>query len=299
MVVYAYTIDKKNIDVKTEFIDKLFQKISNSKIKERMRKPNNESDESDFALFCQKVDNHLFGLMINMGKGHVEEIPVQTLDKNQARLLDLEKDIKEHIAGFKKNMYYFCIYRNILILSGNKDKSMKSFDLYVNWLFELLDDRYYIHPMISDVKEDNLRLDNIKTIEIDNVILNNYDESNNENVTFKKEIFNLSNKFKNFLIKKLRREDTNIAETDIRDIIDAKVIFTIKKSKKGSNIESLKKALKVLDTDYVKIIDKKGRKISSENILEKRNIPLKYNNDNYIDEGDLMRKMADYIKEII
>ncbi|MCZ9886288.1 hypothetical protein [Brachyspira hyodysenteriae] len=43
----------------------------------------------------------------------------------------------------------------------------------------------------------------------------------------------------------------------------------IKKSKKGSNIESLKKALKVLDTDYVKIIDKKGRKISSENILEK------------------------------
>lgn len=249
--------------------------------------------------FVKKVDNHLFGLMINMGKGHVEEIPVQTLDKNQARLLDLEKDIKEHIAGFKKNMYYFCIYRNILILSGNKDKSMKSFDLYVNWLFELLDDRYYIHPMISDVKEDNLRLDNIKTIEIDNVILNNYDESNNENVTFKKEIFNLSNKFKNFLIKKLRREDTNIAETDIRDIIDAKVIFTIKKSKKGSNIESLKKALKVLDTDYVKIIDKKGRKISSENILEKRNIPLKYNNDNYIDEGDLMRKMADYIKEII
>ncbi|MCZ9886290.1 hypothetical protein [Brachyspira hyodysenteriae] len=188
MVVYAYTIDKKNIDVKTEFIDKLFQKISNSKIKERMRKPNNESDESDFALFCQKVDNHLFGLMINMGKGHVEEIPVQTLDKNQARLLDLEKDIKEHIAGFKKNMYYFCIYRNILILSGNKDKSMKSFDLYVNWLFELLDDRYYIHPMISDVKEDNLRLDNIKTIEIDNVILNNYDESNNENVTFKRNI---------------------------------------------------------------------------------------------------------------
>ncbi|MCZ9886289.1 hypothetical protein [Brachyspira hyodysenteriae] len=44
-----------------------------------------------------------------------------------------------------------------------------------------------------------------------------------------KEIFNLSNKFKNFLIKKLRREDTNIAETDIRDIIDAKVIFNDKK----------------------------------------------------------------------
>ncbi len=298
MVVYAYTIDKKNIDVKTEFIDKLFQKISNFKIKERMRKPNNESDESDFALFCKKVDNHLFGLMINMGKGHVEEIPVQTLEKKQATLLDLEKDIKEHIAGFKKNMYYFCIYKNILILSGNKDKSMKSFDLYVNWLFELLDDRYYIHPMISDAKKDNLTLDNVKTIEVDNVILNT-DDSNNENVTFKKEIFNLSNKFKNVIIKMINREDINISETDVRNIIDAKVIFTIKRSKKGTNVEAIKKALKVLDTDYVKIVDKKGRKISSEKILEKRNIPLKYNKDKYIDEGDLMRKMSDYIKEII
>lgn len=102
MVVYAYTIDKENIDVKTELIDKLFQKISDSRIKERMRKHNNESDESDFALFCKKVDNHLFGLMINMGKGHVEEIPIQTLDKKEATLFDLEKDIKEHIADLKK-----------------------------------------------------------------------------------------------------------------------------------------------------------------------------------------------------
>lgn len=299
MVVYAYTIDKENIDVKTELIDKLFQKISNSRIKERMRKHNNESDESDFALFCKKVDNHLFGLMINMGKGHVEEIPIQTLDKKEATLFDLEKDIKEHIAGFKKNMYYFCIYKNILILSGNKDKSMKSFDLYINWLFNLLNDRYYIHPMISDAKEDNLTLDNIKTIEVDNVILNSYEEANNENVTVKKEIFNLSNKFKNFIIKMISKEDINISETDVKNIIDAKVVFTIKKSKKGSNIESIKKALKVLDTDYVKITDKKGRKISSEKIFEKRTIPLEYNENGYIDEDDLMMKMSDYIKEII
>ena len=191
MVLYAYTIDKKlkTLISENKLVSDLISKLENTIIRNRMREINKDSEEMEFIIFYENFNDYIFGLMINMGIGVTEEISQNTLDKKQAKLEDLNKDAKKDIAGFKKDMYYFCLKNDKLVLTGRNN--MKSFELYINWLLDLNEDRYIVIPMISKLKK-NTTFNDIRSIELDKVLLN---DTRLEDI--KKKVVN----FKKFLMR--------------------------------------------------------------------------------------------------
>ena len=297
MVLYAYTIDKKlkTLISENKLVSVLISKLENTIIRNRMREINKDSEEMEFIIFYENFNDYIFGLMINMGVGVTEEISQNTLNKKQAKLEDLNKDAKKDIAGFKKDMYYFCLKNDKLVLTGRNN--MKSFELYINWLLDLNEDRYIVIPMISKLKK-NTTFNDIRSIELDKVLLNDtrLEDIKKESSKFQK-IFDATKNLKEEIIKIIAKSN-NLTDSEIKNIIDAKIIFTIKK-KKSKGMEEIRKALKIIDTDYFKIRDNKGREISAENIIEKKDIKVRKTKDNnYIDTNDLKNQMVEYLESI-
>lgn len=260
-----------------------------------MREINKDSEEREFIIFYENFNNYIFGLMINMGIGVTEEISQNTLDKKQAKLEDLNKDAKKDIAGFKKDMYYFCLNNDKLVLTGRN--SMKSFELYINWLLGLNENRYTVIPMISKL-EKNTTFNDIRSIELDKVLLNDtgLEDMKKESNKFQK-IFNATKNLKEEIIK-IIAQSNDLTASEIKNIIDAKIIFTIK-NRKSKDMEEVRKTLKIIDTDYFKIRDNRGREISAENIIEKKEIKVRKTKDNnYIDTNDLRNQMVEYLESI-
>lgn len=297
MVLYAYTIDKKlkTLISENKLVSVLISKLENTIIRNRMREINKDSEEMEFIIFYENFNDYIFGLMINMGIGVTEEISQNTLNKKQAKLEDLNKDAKKDVAGFKKNMYYFCLKNDRLVLTGGKN--MKSFELYINWLLDLNEDRYIVIPMISKLKK-NTTFNDIRSIELDKVLLNDtrLEDIKKESSKFQK-IFDATKNLKEEIIKIIAKSN-NLTDSEIKNIIDAKIIFTIKK-KKSKDMEEIRKTLKIIDIDYFKIRDNKGREISAENIIEKKEIKVRKTKDNnYIDTNDLKNQMVEYLESI-
>ena len=64
-------------------------------------------------------------------------------------------------------------------------------------------------------------------------------------------------------------------------------------------MEEIRKTLKIIDIDYFKIRDNKGREISAESIIEKKEIKVRKTKDNnYIDTNDLKSQMVEYLESI-
>lgn len=297
MVLYAYIIDKKTKTLTSEnkLVSDLILKLENTIIRNRMREINKDSEEREFIIFYENFNNYIFGLMINMGIGVTEEISQNTLDKKQAKLEDLNKDTKKDIAGFKKDMYYFCLNNDKLVLTGRN--SMKSFELYINWLLGLNENRYTVIPMISKL-ENNTTFNDIRSIELDKVLLNDtgLEDMKKESNKFQK-IFNATKNLKEEIIK-IIAQSNDLTASEIKNIIDAKIIFTIK-NRKSKDMEEVRKTLKIIDTDYFKIRDNRGREISAENIIEKKEIKVRKTKDNnYIDTNDLRNQMVEYLESI-
>lgn len=297
MVLYAYTIDKKlkTLISENKLVSDLISKLENTIIRNRMREINKDSEEMEFIIFYENFNDYIFGLMINMGIGNTEEISQNTLNKKQAKLEDLNKDAKKDIAGFKKDMYYFCLKNDKLVLTGRNN--MKSFELYINWLLDLNEDRYIVIPMISKLKK-NTTFNDIRSIELDKVLLNEteLEDGKEENRKFQR-IFDATKNLKEEIIK-IIAQSNNLTDSEIKNIIDAKIIFTIK-NRKSKDMEEIRKTLKIIDTDYFKIRDNKGREISAENIIEKKDIKVRKTKDNnYIDTNDLKNQMVEYLESI-
>lgn len=297
MVLYAYTIDKKlkTLISENKLVSVLISKLENTIIRNRMREINKDSEEMEFIIFYENFNDYIFGLMINMGIGNTEEISKNTLNKKQAKLEDLNKDAKKDIAGFKKDMYYFCLKNDKLVLTGRNN--MKSFELYINWLLDLNEDRYIVIPMISKLKK-NTTFNDIRSIELDKVLLNDtrLEDIKKESSKFQK-IFDATKNLKEEIIKIIAKSN-NLTDSEIKNIIDAKIIFTIK-NRKSKDMEEIRKTLKIIDTDYFKIRDNKGREISAENIIEKKEIKVRKTKDNnYIDTNDLKSQMVEYLESI-
>lgn len=297
MVLYAYTIDKKlkTLISENKLVSDLISKLENTIIRNRMREINKDSEEMEFIIFYENFNDYIFGLMINMGIGVTEEISQNTLDKKQAKLEDLNKDAKKDIAGFKKDMYYFCLKNDKLVLTGRNN--MKSFELYINWLLDLNENRYIVIPLNSKL-ENNITFNDIRSIELDKVLLNDtrLEDIKKEGSKFQK-IFNATKNIKEEIIK-IIAQSNDLTYSDIKNIIDAKIIFTIK-NRKSKDMEEIRKTLKIIDTDYFKIRDNKGREISAENIIEKKDIKVRKTKDNnYIDTNDLKNQMVEYLESI-
>mgnify|MGYP004476186229 FL=1 len=297
MVLYAYTIDKKlkTLISENKLVSVLISKLENTIIRNRMREINKDSEEMEFIIFYENFNDYIFGLMINMGIGNTEEISQNTLNKKQAKLEDLNKDAKKDIAGFKKDMYYFCLKNDKLVLTGRNN--MKSFELYINWLLDLNEDRYIVIPLNSKL-ENNITFNDIRSIEPDKVLLNDtgLEDIKKENSKFQK-IFNATKNLKEEIIK-IIAQSNDLTASEIRNIIDAKIIFTIK-NRKSKGMEEIRKTLKIIDIDYFKIRDNKGREISAESIIEKKEIKVRKTKDNnYIDTNDLKSQMVEYLESI-
>ena len=192
-------------------------------------------------------------------------------------------------------MYYFCLKNDKLVLTGRNN--MKSFELYINWLLDLNEDRYMVIPMISKLKK-NTTFNDIRSIELDKVLLNDtrLEDIKKENSKFQK-IFNATKNIKEEIIK-IIAQSHDLTYSDIKNIIDAKIIFTIK-NRKSKDMEEIRKTLKIIDIDYFKIRDNKGREISAESIIEKKEIKVRKTKDNnYIDTNDLKNQMVEYLESI-
>ena len=273
MVLYAYTIDKKlkTLISENKLVSDLISKLENTIIRNRMREINKDSEEMEFIIFYENFNDYIFGLMINMGIGVTEEISQNTLNKKQAKLEDLNKDAKKDVAGFKKDMYYFCLKNDKLVLTGRNN--MKSFELYINWLLDLNEDRYIVIPLNSKL-ENNITFNDIRSIELDKVLSNEteLEDGKEENRKFQR-IFDATKNLKEEIIKIIAKSN-NLTDSEIKNIIDAKIIFTIK-NRKNKDMEEIRKTLKIIDIDYFKIRDNKGREISAESMFNVLNIKLK------------------------
>ncbi|WP_307971276.1 hypothetical protein [uncultured Brachyspira sp.] len=297
MVLYAYTIDKKlkTLISENKLVSDLISKLENTIIRNRMREINKDSEEMEFIIFYENFNDYIFGLMINMGIGVTEEISQNTLNKKQAKLEDLNKDAKKDVAGFKKDMYYFCLKNDKLVLTGRNN--MKSFELYINWLLDLNEDRYIVIPLNSKL-ENNITFNDIRSIELDKVLSNEteLEDGKEENRKFQR-IFDATKNLKEEIIKIIAKSN-NLTDSEIKNIIDAKIIFTIK-NRKNKDMEEIRKTLKIIDIDYFKIRDNKGREISAESIIEKKEIKVRKTKDNnYIDTNDLKSQMVEYLESI-
>lgn len=270
----------------------IYETLTNKKKKviDRLLELNssNEDIEKETINYFElsKDGKYLFGSVINIGVGSTRNILTKELDKEMFSIKDISKQNIKDIAGFEKNLYYFCLDQNnkIVFTNNGNNRSLKSFTNYINNLLDVTNE-YTIDPRITKVDEilDNTLLKEFKDITFSSKTITKHNESINKVINGNK-----------LLLSDLMVVD-GIDKEELGELIDIKIVLKFKKNKK----DILNKNIKFLDLDNVRLNLKNKKQIDANTLLEQKSVTIQSlkTNKNLLNEVDLMNEMINYLKE--
>ncbi|MFA7108393.1 MAG: hypothetical protein WC162_04545 [Sphaerochaetaceae bacterium] len=269
-----------------EKLDKVLK--STGSISNRIAKLSSRSEDSDFISSYEVLSNGaLFGTFIRMNPNFKAVVSASSLNETQMPIEDLLEKSSKDSAGAIKSSAFFYIQKGKMILSSSYG-NRKPFETYINWLLrEKADEPSSI--LINETLDinRNLEIREIKSIELKESFL--YDAM--------KEGMKNDFSLRKYLTNKLFYEKTNFDEMAMEDIISACLTIKIN-SKELKERNSLQAVFRTIDSDYIIIKTKDGKKIIGSNCIVKYKIPVELTQNGYYNELEVKRFMEEKMESV-
>lgn len=298
--IQAFTISCNNIKFAPgDLITLLQKKLHNSKVSTRKLKVSSMDTEEDLLAFYEITGIMLHGIMfrIDIDEKH-NSLSNDLLDKNIIDLNDIDSHEVDN-AFVVKNYFYFLIKDDKLITSYMHNRSIASFDTYINKLlkYEETGIIFSFTPMV--IQNMDIPLSKIEYVEVGPPIKSKDQQSPEES---KNSIFDITNIISNF-----EGFFNNVeAFNKIKDseIISARILLKVSKPK-GMKKEEYQRllgtSLKPIsdsDTESVSYKTKSGKIMTGKELLCKKDVTVNITEKGNIAENELFLEMNKFINEL-
>lgn len=205
-------------------------------------------------------------------------------------LSEIEVDTKNAVKGYEKDVFYFCMHNDYLVMCGKKQDTMKPFEIYINWFLDTMYEPYTIVPIVRNTER-------IKKSPFSSISQITIDDNNGHNIKRNEKTKTIIEDLKENLFPDLIDNYDELNKTDVSNIISAKIILTIKHGDKNYN--DLRNTMRLVDNaEDVYVKTKNGENTRLSEFEERKQIKVKATDSGRIDEDDLKMQMIEYIKDL-
>lgn len=297
----AFTLE--NNDLKKDncgLLDLLTAKLSESKAQDRRMLLNQDDPQKEEDLlsdFNIKKGVYLSGAVLRlMPSKDAVSIPDELFDGKKITYSELDA-IDVRSAVICKDVYYFMVSDKVLVMCWYGNKTIKSFQTYINWLLESerKETIFEFTPKIVSVSE--IQMSGLRSIRVQDSNVELPAENNEQG--FYKSIRDISKT----IIRDLLKEVKDLDETILEEIISTELLIKFKRKPKEMTQEDYDKAIgaymkPVSDTENITFVPKTGRSISGNEILKTKRVTVKMADSGKLSENELYQEMEMFIQEI-
>lgn len=283
----------------SDLITFLKNELHDSKVSSRKFKISSLDTEEDLLAFYEITDKMFHGIMfrIDLEDKH-NSLSNDLLDKDIIDLNDINS-IEVGDAFVVKDYFYFLIKGDILVTSYMNNRTITSFETYINKLlkYEETGTVFSFTPKVVD--QANIPLTQLKYVEVAPQVLNKNQGSGEES---KKSVFDITNIISKF--GDLFDDVKAFKEIKESNIISASILFKICKPK-GMTKEEYQRLLGTSlkpvaesDTESIVYKTKNGTVKKGKELLCKKSVTVNMTSNGKIAENELFLAMNNYIEEL-
>lgn len=200
-------------------------------------------------------------------------------------------------AAIYRNHYYICINNTHLITNLPLTTTIKRVENYLNWLLET--HIYEITPVV--IPAPDLKFSDVKTVKFTNPADSKYSTCQDSEKTQSK-IISMTKEYVDRICKQLFSDSSSLEDIDLNQVISAELILKLIKPRKMSDEEFQKKFGAIMkpisDNDHITFRDKKGNKITGEDILKTKKVTIDKTEQGWLSEPQLHIEMARFLDEL-
>jgi len=290
----AFSIKSTDISINSrDILDRLKQKLNNSKAKDRQmvlssEDPNGELDLlSNFSLSESLVSGTILRIIPS---GSDDRISDDLLEAEKFSLDDIKREKNGNSSLYRKHIS-ICLDGDHLVTDLRYPSTIKGIETYINWLLDTY--IFELSPVVAPPT-------NMKLSEIRDITFANLQET--ISVTAQKAYSLFSIEAIQDAMKYLFIESANIDDIEIDQIMSAKLILQLKKPKSMSDEEYQRKYSALLrpiaDLENISLQDKNGKKISSKKLLKEKNMSIEVTESGFLSENQMILEMERFLHEI-
>ncbi|MGL4986250.1 MAG: hypothetical protein ACRC5H_03825 [Treponemataceae bacterium] len=246
-----------------------------------------ENGDNDFITTFTFSSDFLFGSFARLVEGIESTVLKTSLDKKKVSLNDMLVESSENAEGSIKNYSFFCIYKNLLAIT-NQRNAIKSFEIYVNWILEKNSKKNTgigFYPKKNTIN--TIPIKEIKSVQISSDYINAKDELKTEAVKL------TSSVLKDFFTDVKGKKDF-----DQENLVSA--ILTLQfKTKEINKEKALEAALKITDDDNIIITGKNGKRIKGSSYLVTAIRRIEKLKTGIFNEKEIETEMRSILKDVI
>ncbi len=296
--LYAYSIIteavSKDSDTFVRDIRQALKSEGRETIEKRRMQLSHGVKDADVLVFSSEGKDFFFGMMMTLTPGNL--LGTLPNDAMKEKSININKLMNDGVDITKyKGIYYFALSKTKLIC--NVSTKQKRLSVYLNWLIDDFRGKthYRFEPIIREQKE-------IKLTEVKKILFQSGFCLDLPNLPKEKENnkFAVNIKFDKFLdgLKDLNNQQISRLLRD--DIVQATLVFEVKKRPKERSKEDHKKLLACsLATDEsITFVDKKGKKIEGSLIQARKEIEVETIDGELIIEEELKQEMESFLIEL-
>lgn len=297
-MLYAYSIVteavSKDSDTFIRDIGQALRSDGRETVEKRRMKLSHRTEDADVLVFSSEGKDFFFGMMMTLSPGNLMgTLPKEAMKEKSININELKNDGVD-ITKYK-GVYYFALSKTKLIC--NVSAKQKRLSVYLNWLIDDFRGKthYRFEPIIREQKE--IKLEEVKKIlfqsgfgfDLPNLPKEKKNNKFAVNINFNKFLEELKN-LNNQQISRLLKDD----------IVQATLVFEVKKRPKDRSKEDHKKLLtRTLATDEsITFVDKKGKKIEGALIQAKKEVEVETTDEGIIIEEGLKQEMETFLLEL-
>jgi hypothetical protein len=218
-----------------------------------------DNKDKDFISNFNYGQGYLFGSFVRLNEGETSSVLMTSLNKKTIGINEMISEAKEGSAGSIKTSGFFCIFKDILVLSSAR-YIRSALEIYASWIIrEKLDDdmqcRFF--PLINTAS--NIPIRDIQSIKFSDTF------GSSDNI-----VCNTSMKLSKNLLDQLFGNIKTLHDMNIDDLVSATLVLHFnKKELRKNNADVLNKALRLVDSENIIITGKDGRRIRGTEYLSK------------------------------
>jgi len=228
-------------------------------IRERLMSLSSEIDnnDKDFISDFNYKQGYLFGSFVRLIEGEESTVKITSLDKKTVGLNEMITEAKEGSAGSIRSSGFFCIHDRYIIISSAR-LIRGALETYARWIVKEKTEnemQFNFSPIINTLK--TIPLNEIQSIRFSDTFLNP------ENIVSK-----TSMKLSKTLFDTLISNVKTLHNMNIEDIVSAELILKINKTQlKKKNAKALETALRLVDSENIRITGSDGKQITGTSYL--------------------------------
>lgn len=290
------TLLSKNND---EIFTKLEKRLKNSVVEDRVMllSQEDETTESDLMSFFSNHRTDLFATMMRIAPGADDTHIDDELMKKECFSVNEIRKKSNNAAAIYRNHYYICINNTHLITNLPLTTTIKRVENYLNWLLET--HIYEITPVV--IPAPDLKFSDVKTVKFTNPADSKYSTCQDSEKTQSK-IISMTKEYVDRICKQLFADSSSLEDIDLNQVISAELILKLIKPREMSDEEFQKKFGAIMkpisDNDHITFRDKKGNKITGEDILKTKKVTIDKTEQGWLSEPQLHIEMARFLDEL-